>query len=72
MGHCASEMDGSPGPNHVNKSKAWDAIAEKNAKIAWLEAELERRTSERDYHMRIADILANKIAALSDTKGDRK
>jgi hypothetical protein len=66
MGHYAGEMDGSPGPNHrtVDKAKAWDAVTEKNTEIAWLKAELERRTSERDYHMRMADQLANRIRAL--------
>jgi hypothetical protein len=50
----------------VDKARAWDALAEKNAEIARLKAELERRTSERDYHTRVADQLADRIRSLAN------
>jgi hypothetical protein len=38
-----------------------EQLVEWSKSIAWLKAELERRTSEREYHQRMADLLADRI-----------
>lgn len=44
--------------------KTATSLASAEARVRWLESELERRTTERDYHIGMADKLADLIKVL--------